>query len=340
MKQKETHKNSNRMKTQTLFIAMALLFASSSWTLAANRLDNENVETETYQIMDDSISVGDMLEIDTRETENGDTVNIRIGNKNMKIVSKDEHTHISVDKLDNFESKWGSQDWNVGGRVNSNGFNSSGNRRNRKFSGHWMGIDLGSNQLWNVEYPLSLYPAGTLAFLETRPERSLEFNFNFWQYSFGFTPYIGIVTGLGFNFNNYRFDNSNTIFRDDDNVLQSYQYPVSSMLEKTKLTTTFLTAPLMLEFQIPGQNGDRLFLAAGVIGGVKLGQHTKVKINGEKTKNRNDLNINPLRWGYTARIGFENVGVYGTYYNTKMFKENLAPVATPWTVGITLTFRD
>ena len=81
-----------------------------------------------------------------------------------------------------------------------------------------------------------------------------------------------------------------------------------------------------------------MFISGGVIGGLKIGDHTKTKIGPEKSKDKGDHNISPLRWGYTARIGFENMGIFATYYNTKLFEKNKGPETTPVTIGLLFSF--
>ena len=199
-------------------------------------------------------------------------------------------------------------------------------------------MEFGGNQLWETETAYANYPVGTPSFLETRPEKSFEVNWNFAEYSFGFGSYMGIVTGLGINWNDYKFKNKYTIELDNNGVVQ----PVA-LAEKdfrlSKLSTVYLTAPLMFEFQIPGNHGqDRLFVAAGLIGGLKLGEHTKTKIGDNKEKDKGDFNLSPLRWGYTARIGFDDMGIFATYYNTKLFENGKGPEVTPLTIGFTFNF--
>lgn len=343
------------MKTQTLLLAMALLLTSSVWAFEAETAGVNTFVVCTNQIEGDTISADQYLNLDEQIEEEfpgrkevHDTMNVRIGKHLMTIESNGNSTNINIEKSGEFESRWkNNEPSNSTSVYEINPFSNHdhygerwmGRHNLKEFRGHWAGIDLGGNLLWDVQYPSELYPSGTPDFLETRADRSVEFNFNFCQYSFGFNSYVGLVTGLGLNFNNYKFNNPYTLVRNDDGIL-TYDQILSNDFQKSKLTTTFLTAPFMLEFQIPGQYDKRLFVSAGVIGGVKLGQHTKIKADGNKLKNRNDLNINPLRWGYTARIGFEDFGIFATYYNTKLFENNVAPVVTPWTVGIVFTAYD
>jgi hypothetical protein len=170
--------------------------------------------------------------------------------------------------------------------------------------------------------------------------RSWVINMNFAQYSLGFgTSHIGLLTGLGLEFNNYFFDNDNTIIERDDYVVDSL---LTGNVAKSKLTSTFLRVPLILEVQFPNTiRAKRVFISAGIIAGLKLGSHTKIvyKENGKnKDKNRDDFNINPFRYGITARAGYGNVSVFGDYYFTPMFVEEKGPQFHPFSVGLAFNF--
>jgi len=79
-----------------------------------------------------------------------------------------------------------------------------------------------------------------------------------------------LVSGMGLSFNSYRFDGPYTIQKGANRtepVLLEYDN-----LSKTKLAVSYLNVPLLLEFQIPvNQNEGRLFINAGLVGGVKIG---------------------------------------------------------------------
>lgn len=331
------------MKTFALLLAGFVPFC-----LFANRPDTTAVSImgkKVVHIVEDTsttnVEIGPNGEFVVTDKADGDTVNIRIGKKSMEIITKDKNTHVNIESLEDFESSWDDEEKNSNSKsyswdMDSDSFFPKKQLRKRRFDGHWQGIDFGGNQLWDVKYPTDLYDGSAGDFLATRPEKSFEFNFNFAEYSFGFNSYMGLVTGLGLNFNDYKLKNSYTVYRDEQGIIQPRLLQTDD-LRKTKISTVYLHAPLLFEFQIPGQY-DRMFISGGVIGGVKLGQHTKTKIGNEKVKSRSDLNLNPIRWGYTARIGFEDVGIFATYYNTKFFETGKGPEATPWTIGLTFTF--
>jgi hypothetical protein len=171
--------------------------------------------------------------------------------------------------------------------------------------------------------------------------RSWVINLNFAQYSLGFgTSHIGLLTGLGLEFGNYFFDNDNSIHEVDDYIMVD---SLDGNITKSKLSTTFLRVPLILEVQFPKTiRSHRVFLSAGIVAGLKLGSHTKVVYKDDggknKDKNRDDFNINPFRYGLTARLGYGNVSVFGDYYLNSLFVKDKGPELHPFSIGLSFNF--
>ena len=69
----------------------------------------------------------------------------------------------------------------------------------------------------------------------------------------------------------------------------------------------------------------------------KVVYHDSDKI---KIRNKDDFSLNLLRYGVTARLGYEMFQAYGTYYLSKMFEEGKGPELYPFEIGIALTFND
>lgn len=317
----------NNFRRSIFLIGIVFLVSTTASFAQTNEIDPE------LYFVQDSIELSNSnnespieQNIDTVRSEKIDTVHIRVGKHAVEIISKNERTRIDVERIDEFESKWEKRQKKVE------------QRKSKRFDGHWSGIDFGGNQLLGTTYPKELYPDGTIDFLTTLPENSFEVNVNMFEYSFGFTSWFGFVTGLGLNFNDYKFKNRVSLTKDNNSVIQPVLLPEGDF-RYSKLSTTFITMPLLLEVQISGHNpNQKLFLAAGVIGGVKIHEHVKYRIGDERKRDNGDYNISPLRWGYTARIGFDNFGIYATYYNTPLFIADKGPETTPLTLGITLTF--
>ncbi len=194
-------------------------------------------------------------------------------------------------------------------------------RRRRHFKGHWAGAEAGFNSYLTSGYSTDI-PEG-IDYMSLHTGKSINFNINFSQLSIGLTRHTGFITGLGFTWNNYVFDGNNNIQKGENGVIEILDPP--DILKKSKLTTLFLHVPVILEFQIPTDH-QRLNLAVGAIGAVKLHSHSKMVFeNNDKVKSDDDFSLNMLRLGTTARIGYENFSIYGTYYFTPLFKPGKQP---------------
>lgn len=237
---------------------------------------------------------------------NRDTTIVRIGEKDFKVIDHNGGT----------EFIWGK------GRKKKDGFD--------RFNGHWEGIELGFNGFDKSDY--SGYSVDD--FMSLNQGKSMEFNLNFYELNIGLSKsYVGLVSGMGLSFNSYRFDGPYTIQKGANRtepVLLEYDN-----LSKTKLAVSYLNVPLLLEFQIPvNQNEGRLFINAGLVGGVKIGSHTKVKHGGTKDKDRSSFNINAFEYAATARVGYKDVGLFATYSLTPLFESGKGPELTPFSIGI------
>jgi hypothetical protein len=244
--------------------------------------------------------------------EQPDSTRIRVGDKEISIIEKNDNTEIHLGDVD--EDK---------------------KRGHGKFRGHWAGIEWGINNFVSRDDDDD--------FMDLITDRSWCFNINFAQYSLGFnSSHVGMLIGLGLSFNNYYFDNDNTIAEVDDYVVPVYLD--GSTLTKSKLTNTFIRIPLLLEVQFPGNStrSHRIYMTAGLLAGLKLGSHTKVVIEDEsgksKDKDNDDFNISPFRFGVTARIGFHNISFFGDYSFTPMFIPDKGPEMYPFEMGLSLTF--
>lgn len=236
-----------------------------------------------------------------------DTAIIRIGKKDVTVIDHDGGTDIF---------------WGKGKHRKDNP---------DKFNGHWEGIEFGFNGFDKPNY--SMYP-GDKDFMSLNQGKSMEFDLNFYELNISLAKsYVGLVSGMGLSFNNYRFENPYTIEKGQNMTLPVQLDPEN--LSKTKLAVTYLNVPLLLEFQIPvNQNEGRLFVNAGLIGGVKIGSHTKVKYGDTKDKDRSGFNLNSFKYSATARIGYKDISLFANYSLTPLFQSGKGPELTPFTIGI------
>ena len=257
-----------------------------------------------------------------RIIEDKDTTRIKLGKREMRVVETEDGEEIEwLDEEDEDEKE------------------SSRSDKKRKFKPHWAGFEWGINNYLNNDFQMSL-PEGA-GYMDLNTGRSWNFNLNFIEYGLGLgTDKVGLVTGLGLEWNNYHFDGPNNITENEDGIIQEYTLPSeNASVQKTKLQTTYLTAPLLMEFQIPAGK-KRIHLSGGVIGGVKIGSKTKMvyTLNSDKQKDKvkDDFNLASLRYGFTARMGYRSLRIYATYYPTALFESGKGPELYPFSIGLTL----
>jgi hypothetical protein len=250
-----------------------------------------------------NISAESVLPSDTIKQ---DTTIVRIGKKDLTVIDREDGTEIH----------WGKDKHKKDGSL--------------RFNGHWEGIEFGFNAFAKPDY--SMY--NVKDFMSLNQGKSMEFNLNFYELNIGLSKsYVGLVSGMGLSFNSYRFENPYTLQKGPtmtEPVLLDYDN-----LSKTKLAVSYLNVPLLFEFQIPvNQNEGRLFINAGLVGGVKLGSHTKVKHGDIKDKDHSGFNINSFKYAATARIGYKDISLFANYSLTPLFQLGKGPGLTPFTIGI------
>jgi hypothetical protein len=208
--------------------------------------------------------------------------------------------------------------------------------RRSRFKGHWASFEAGINNYLTSDNSMVL--PDEIDYMTLHSSKSWNFNFNFSQMSLGFTRHFGIVTGLGLNWNNYRFDGNNNIQKGAGGVIEMYD--PGEILKKSKFSTVYLNLPFLLEIQIHADY-HTLNLAVGPVGAVKLYSNSKMVFdNGDKISSDGDLSLNVFRYGATARFGFQNFHIYGTYYLTPLFKSGKSPGGVdlfPFEIGLAFT---
>lgn len=343
---------------QFIFIAIALLVASSAKSQVADTLKTDtlkkviihdtwskkktvqktNRDTKTYRPVSsgDSINILNVIKI----VEKNDEGKVRVGQIGVK--SKEDTTKIRIWKRQiNIIDGWKTSKIKIE-RVNSWDDNDNFYGKTKKtFDGHWAGFEMGLNAFVATDY--SMYSADKNDFMELYQPKSIAVNLNLLEWNIGLQKNnntIGLVTGLGLEWNNYRFDKKITIYEDEKGIIQPKEIDKDWSVKKSKLTSLYLNVPLFIEFQIPTNNRHRAHLALGIIGGLRISSHTKIKYktngNTHKDKDHDGFNLNTLRCSATARIGYRSLNFFANYGLTKLFENNKGPELTPFTVGITL----
>lgn len=205
------------------------------------------------------------------------------------------------------------------------------------FSGHWAGFDIGLNTLLNADY--SGYDS---EFMDISVLQSYSFHLNIFQYSVGLQRNrnnLGLVTGVGFQMQDYRLKDSITLVKDDNGVIQPRVYNYGEH-QKSKLTIFSVLVPVLAEYQVPINNyKNRLYFSGGMFVGYRIGSYTKFKYrtdHAETLRITGNYSLNDFRYGVMARLGYRWFNVYAMYEMSTLYEENLGPGMHPFTFGITL----
>ena len=203
----------------------------------------------------------------------------------------------------------------------------------------WGGIDLGVNTLVTSSGSTSL--PDDAQWLDTEPIRSMSWNINLFESKIRLVKdHVGILTGLGLTYNSYGLKNNIAVMSNSDSTFAVTVPDSLYTLDKNKLRATYVRVPLMLEFNTSLDPDRSLHLAAGVIGGVRIGSITKqeFQIDDQKHKNRvkDDFNISPFTLDASVRVGYSNFTIFANYGLTPLFESGKGPEVYPVTVGISL----
>jgi len=323
----ESHKYYLKQKTMKYFLALlpALVISLNLQAQEENDttkigIGKKNIVTVTEDEKGTNVNVKeDLVIVDERD----DTVKIKLGNKAISIVEDGNKTHVEIIEEKDFDR----HGWK---------------KKPYRFKGHWAGFELGLNN-W-------LDPSGQLAgskpehlFLDLNTGKSWEYDLNFMQFSIPFGKSLGMMTGMGFKWNNYWFDGNNSIMKDTVTRVIVPRYPAAGIsYSKTKLNTFYLTVPLIFEVQFGEKKKG--FVGIGVIGDLKLCSNTKLKYyesgSKQREKTKSDFNLSPLHYHFTVRAGYSFVKVFANYSPVPVFESDMGPELYPITIGLTLiSFR-
>lgn len=215
-------------------------------------------------------------------------------------------------------------------------------KKHHYFNGHLAGIGIAMNGYLDSEGREELPPG--YEFMELNQQKSVEVTIYPWQESVRlFGSWFGLTTGLGVQYNNYRFNIETYADIQEPGRDWFPELNEETSVSKSKLMMLHLNVPVMAELQIPERHrSNNLFISGGIVGGVRLQSHTKLVYNNDegrqKKKKRDDMGLPTFRYGVMAKAGFGNFSVYGTYYPEPMFKEGKGPELYPYSVGIMLNF--
>lgn len=210
--------------------------------------------------------------------------------------------------------------------------------KKKKSEAHWAGIDFGFSMLMNSGFE-NKFPNNP--YWQNDAARSQTWNLNLLEHKFNFgTPYVGLTTGLGFSFTSIAFKNNYVLTENADTIFATID--TVNVYSKNKLKAAYLTVPLLLEFNTNADSDKSFYLAAGVVGGVRMS--SKVKRVGEfdgkkfEQKDKGRYGLNSFKLDATVRLGYNDFGVFASYSLLPLFDDGKTVDLYPLTFGLSFNF--
>jgi hypothetical protein len=262
----------------------------------------------------------------SQQEKNRDTSNLVIGKKVVRIFTEnDEVIKITFDPKDSLSY----HDIDEKQRRKD-----SIKLEENKFQGHWQGMDFGTSVLLNTQGQPSF---SKQPFLENDPAKSFYMNLNLFERKLPvFKHYVGLTSGLGFNWTSVGVKFDKTLNANADSVWTTIDGV--NHYDKNKLRASYFTIPLFLEFNTNADPDKSAYFMAGVVGGIKLSSKFIQKLENEKVdinnKTKGEYALNPFKLDASVRFGYKSIGAFASYSLLPMFDTKRVEKAYPLSFGL------
>lgn len=171
--------------------------------------------------------------------------------------------------------------------------------------------------------------------------RGLQIGFN-WDFRFKGSR-VSIAPGISWScanlysrFTQQRTDTGGTTFA----PIRTYGTDTTAKISKVCLQ--YINIPLELRIRSDiDKFGNCFKVAIGIVGGVRVDEHTKFKLKQGNDTNvyvvRRDYDYNPYRLAPSLRVGYSFVNITGSYDLLEVFKAGLGPKASAFSLGLSFT---
>jgi len=153
---------------------------------------------------------------------------------------------------------------------------------------------------------------------------------------------LNLRTGITLEWNAYDFDSGKRLMTSREqgaqNMVAFVQDEAINELDKNRLRTSYIIAPLMIDIKSNPRNTDKSFhLAAGGYVGARMGDSFKQKLDGEfKDVLEGDFHTAKIKYGLRGEIGYGGLAVFANYGLSDIFEEDEAGIykVQPFTIGL------
>lgn len=295
-----------------LFLSFTMIKAQTD-TVVVNVDDHVTVVIEEGELELEKDSTGKVTSIKVySDSYKGDTTIIAVGS--YDIIIQDDYVEVTRSR------KGKKSDWHE--------------------LTYWAGLDIGVNGYIMPDGSFDLPRGDDYDFLALNWGNSRTFSINAVEWKIKiFKNYIGITTGLGLEWNNYRLRYLD--WKTAYNADSTYGvYDPNKGTNKSKLRMTYINAPFLLEFNTSKYRKNNFHIAMGVVIGWRIETMYKQRYHNEggKQKDRTigDFNMHPFRYNAMVRVGYGGLNLFATYALNPMFRTGTAPELHQVSVGITI----
>jgi len=203
-------------------------------------------------------------------------------------------------------------------------------------SGTDLVFDFGLNALVNRGSSATTQPGN----VDLRPwgSRYVNIGLTYHQRLGGKHSPLYVLIGPEFAFNNYMLQGNNK-WISQNGVTTVVAETNGRQYQKTKLATSAINLPLMLQLNFRDERYHRTFtLGAGGFVGYRLGSWTKLKYfengNTYKDKDHGSYSLQDWQYGLQGTIGYGNVTLFAKYNLNKLFRDEQGPQAQTLAFGV------
>lgn len=173
---------------------------------------------------------------------------------------------------------------------------------------------------------------------EPRLGKSVGFTLHIMQQRLNLVDHhLNLIYGFGLQSNNYGFDNPVELVPNTGDV--TFEVFPDRNYSKNRLKANYIHIPVMLNYEgNPGYKKKSLRLQAGPYLNILYSSNFKTKINGDKTKTKDNFSLNRFQTGLYGQVGYGPLNFYMTYGLNGLFDadENSGYDLTPISFGIKL----
>ncbi len=155
---------------------------------------------------------------------------------------------------------------------------------------------------------------------------------------------FSFAAGLGISTNSIYFKDQKVIMNTSATAIafQDIDASMTNLYKRNKLTTTYLEAPFELRYFGNKENRNKGFkVALGMRVGLLMGTSAKTRhtIAGPAIVEKVNTTRYVQNWRFapTARIGWGNFSLYGSYNISQLFNAGQGPEVFPYALGICIT---